>query len=186
MISGFRWKVNENCALLGCYAASSCNSLPTFRDNISVPSLRVNPWWRDREVFQNLRQATATVRCVISQKSADRVTKVAQWLRCCAANRKVAVSIPGGVIGIFHWHKILQIAIWPWGSTQPLTEMSARSFSWGLTTLPPSCAVVTKSGNLNSLEPSGPLQACNGTALHLPASTGVSIVGETKGAIRCT
>ena len=30
--------------------------------------------------------------------------------------------------------------------------------------LPPSCAVVTKSGNLNFLEPSGPLQACNGTA----------------------
>ena len=31
--------------------------------------------------------------------------------------------------------------------------------------LPPFCAVVTKSGNLNFLEPSGPLQACNGTAL---------------------
>jgi len=28
-----------------------------------------------------------------------------------------------------------------------------------------SCAVVTKSGNLNFLEPSGPFQACNGTAL---------------------
>jgi len=37
-----------------------------------------------------------------------------------------------------------------------------------LTTLPPSCAVVMKSGNLNFLEPSGPLQACNGTALPLP------------------
>ena len=33
-----------------------------------------------------------------------------------------------------------------------------------LTTLPPHCAVVIKSGNLNFLEPSGPLQACNGTA----------------------
>ena len=31
--------------------------------------------------------------------------------------------------------------------------------------LPLSCAVVMKSGNLNFLEPSGPLQACNGTAL---------------------
>ena len=28
-----------------------------------------------------------------------------------------------------------------------------------------SCAVVMKSGNLNFLEPSGPLQACKGTAL---------------------
>jgi hypothetical protein len=60
------------------------------------------------------------------------------------------------------------------GSTQPLTEMCTRSISWGcgrcvgLITLPPSCAVVKKSGNLNFLEPSGPLQACNGTALPLP------------------
>ena len=58
------------------------------------------------------------------------------------------------------------------GSTQPLTEMSTRRISWGkggrclrLTTLPPSCAVVMKSGNFNFLEPSGLLQACNGTAL---------------------
>ena len=37
-------------------------------------------------------------------------TAVAQWLRCCATNRKVA-----GATGIFHWHKILPIALWPWG-----------------------------------------------------------------------
>jgi len=58
------------------------------------------------------------------------------------------------------------------GSTQPLTEMSTRNISCGrcvrLTTLPKSCAVVTKSWNLNLLEPSGPVQACNGTALLLP------------------
>jgi hypothetical protein len=36
-----------------------------------------------------------------------------------------------------------------------------------LTTLPPSCAVVMKSGNLNFLGHSGPLQMCNGTALPL-------------------
>jgi hypothetical protein len=61
------------------------------------------------------------------------------------------------------------------GSTQPLTEMSTACISWGgkggrcvmLTTLQPSCAFVMKSGNLNFLEPSGPLQACNGTALPL-------------------
>jgi hypothetical protein len=58
------------------------------------------------------------------------------------------------------------------GLTQPLTGMSTSFFPGGkggrcvmLTTLPPSCAVVMKSGNLNFLEPSGPLQACNGTAL---------------------
>ena len=31
--------------------------------------------------------------------------------------------------------------------------------------LPPSCAVVMKSGKFNFLEPSGPVQACKGTAL---------------------
>jgi len=58
------------------------------------------------------------------------------------------------------------------GSTQPLTEMSARIILGGkggwcvrLTTLPPTCAVVMKSGILNFLEHSGPLKACNGTAL---------------------
>jgi len=34
--------------------------------------------------------------------------------------------------------------------------------------VPQSCAVVTKSGKLNFLEHSGPLRACNGTALPLP------------------
>jgi len=29
-------------------------------------------------------------------------TTVAQWLRCCATNRKVAGSIPDGVVGIFN------------------------------------------------------------------------------------
>ena len=68
-----------------------------------------------------------------------------------------------------HWN--FSLIILP---TQPLTEMSTRSISWGkggqcvrLTTLPPSCAVIRKSGNLNFLEPSGPLQACKGTALPL-------------------
>jgi hypothetical protein len=34
-----------------------------------------------------------------------------------------------------------------------------------LSTLTPSCVVVMKSGNFNFLEPSGLLQACNGTVL---------------------
>jgi len=37
-----------------------------------------------------------------------------------------------------------------------------------LTTLPPSCAVVMKSGSPNFLEPSGSLRASNGTVLPLP------------------
>jgi hypothetical protein len=38
VISGFPREVDENCALLGHYAASSGNSLPTFRNNLSVTS----------------------------------------------------------------------------------------------------------------------------------------------------
>ena len=29
-------------------------------------------------------------------------TAVAQWLRCCVTNRKVAGSLPNGITGIFH------------------------------------------------------------------------------------
>ena len=38
MILGVRRSVDENCVLQGCYAASGGNFLPTFRDNILVPS----------------------------------------------------------------------------------------------------------------------------------------------------
>jgi hypothetical protein len=42
VISGFRFEVDENCTLQGHYTASSGNSAPTFRDNLSAPSSRVN------------------------------------------------------------------------------------------------------------------------------------------------
>jgi hypothetical protein len=35
----------ENCALLSCYAACNGNSLPTFRDDLLVPSSRVKISW---------------------------------------------------------------------------------------------------------------------------------------------
>ena len=102
------------------------------------------------------------------------VTTVAQWLRCCATNRKVTGSIPAGVSGFFMTQNPSNCTM-ALGLTQLLTEMSTRSISWGLgqpvckvDNLPPSCAVITKSGKLNFLEPSGPVQACNGTALCLP------------------
>ena len=56
-------------------------------------------------------------------------TAVAQWLRCCSTNRKVAGSIPSDVIGIFHWHNPSGYAT-ALGLTQPLTEMSTRNISW--------------------------------------------------------
>jgi hypothetical protein len=41
LILGICRDVDEICALLGYYAASCVNYLPTFRDNVSVPSSRV-------------------------------------------------------------------------------------------------------------------------------------------------
>ena len=39
-VFGFRHEVDENCSLRGYYASSSGNFLPTFRNNLSVPSFR--------------------------------------------------------------------------------------------------------------------------------------------------
>jgi hypothetical protein len=45
VIFGFRHEVDENSAILGYYSASSGNFLPTFRENVSVPSSGVhNPF----------------------------------------------------------------------------------------------------------------------------------------------
>jgi len=52
------------------------------------------------------------------------------WLRYCATSRKVAGSIPDGVIWIFHWHNLSGRTM-ALGLTQPLTEMSTRNISWG-------------------------------------------------------
>jgi hypothetical protein len=41
VICGFRRDIDEICALLGYYTALSGSSVPTFRDKLSVPSLRV-------------------------------------------------------------------------------------------------------------------------------------------------
>jgi len=88
-------------------------------------------------------------------------TAVAQWLRCCATNWKVTGSILDGVIGIYHWNKILSIVLWSWGRISLWQNWVPGAFPGGkggrcvtLTTLPPSGAVVMKSGNLNFLEPS--------------------------------
>ena len=99
-------------------------------------------------------------------------TAVAQCLRCCATHRKVAGSIPAGVSGYFIDIKSFRSHYGP-GVDSASNRNEYQEYFLGvksgrcvrLTTLPPSCAVVTKSGSLNFLEPSGPLQACNGTAL---------------------
>ena len=62
------------------------------------------------------------------------------------------------------------------GLTQPLTEMSTRNISWevkaagayGWQPYYLHVPIVLKSGRLNLLKPSGPVQACNEIALPLP------------------
>jgi len=98
-------------------------------------------------------------------------TAVLQWLRYWATNRKVAGSIPDDVNGIFHWHNPSdrtmargQLSVWQkW--VPRVFPGGKGNRCVGFTNLPPSYAVVMKSGNLNFLEPSGLLQACNGTDL---------------------
>jgi hypothetical protein len=48
--SDFHRDVDEICALLGHYAASNGNPLPTFRDNVSVPTSRVKKSKNKRSV----------------------------------------------------------------------------------------------------------------------------------------
>jgi hypothetical protein len=55
---------------------------------------------------------------------------VAHW----GTSRKVAGSIPDGVIGIFHWRNSFDRTM-ALESTQPPTEMSTRSISWGVKTV---------------------------------------------------
>jgi len=94
------------------------------------------------------------------------------WLRHCATSRKVAGSIPDDVIGILHWHNA-SCRTMALGSTRPLTETSTRNISWGVKAAGAygwqpyhlHVPIVLKSGSLNLLQPSGPVQACNGIAL---------------------
>jgi len=65
----------ENCALLGYYTTSIGASLPTFRDNLSVPSSRVKKLFLTFEDVTEMfvpkcRQGSTNTRCAITQKSA--------------------------------------------------------------------------------------------------------------------
>jgi len=102
------------------------------------------------------------------------LTRWCSWLRHCATSRKVAGSILDGVIEIFHWHKPSGRSM-DLGLTQPLREISTRNISCGVKAVGVyswqpyhhHVLFVLKSGSLNLLEPSGPVQACNGIALPL-------------------
>jgi len=92
--------------------------------------------------------------------------------KCCATNRKVAGSIPAGVSGFFIDIKSFRSHYGPGVESASNGNEYQEVFPGGksgrcvrLKTLPPSWAIVTQSENRNFLEPSWPVQACNGTAL---------------------
>ena len=83
-------------------------------------------------------------------------------------------GIPSCVFRIGHWDVCIPSGrTMALGTTQPITQMSTRDISWpvkaaGAQGWQPCylhVPIVLKSGNLNLLEPSGPVQACNGIAL---------------------
>jgi hypothetical protein len=64
------------CGLLGYYLALSGSSVPTFRDNLSVPSSKIKMW----QLVPKRRYRTTTERCVISQESVDVIFIAAEVL----------------------------------------------------------------------------------------------------------
>ena len=81
-----------------------------WKSAVRAPSFRVIPWHlpyiiytRICIVYMDSRSLNLTIYTVIwLYITWGGGTAVAQWLRCCATNRKVAGPIPDGVIGIFH------------------------------------------------------------------------------------
>jgi len=106
-----------------------------------------------------------------------RGTRWHSWLRHCATRRTVALSIHYGVIQISHWHN-------PTGRTIHRVESASNRYEYQEYFLGVKAAgawqyyhlnvpTVLKSGNLDLLEPTGPVQACNGIALPLPLTKSV-------------
>ena len=162
---------NKTLYILGSWQRHKWNILPSFLIHIFYVVYFMIMQMVYKSSLTELHPCTSFY-LLICTTCFEMGTAVAQWLRCCATNRKVAVSIPAGAIGIFHWHKILPIAPWSWGRLSLWQKWVPGAFPGGkggqcvkLITLPLCCSVVMKSGSLNFLEPSGPLQACNGIAL---------------------
>jgi hypothetical protein len=80
----------------------------------SVNSLRSEMNQNAEEVNNKAGDITAEIRSISSSSEGWGGTRWRSWLRHCATSRKVAGSIPDGVIEIFHY-LIFPAALWPWG-----------------------------------------------------------------------
>jgi hypothetical protein len=131
-----QWKSNK------CYIFWVCICIPRYPNcNMHVPYCHLWPV-RLIQKFSTLSQKTARFS---KKKATENKTCFdflynlcvsfgercwwGSWLRHCATSRKVAGSIPDGVIGFFHWHNLSGRSM-ALGSTQPLTKMSTRNVYW--------------------------------------------------------
>jgi hypothetical protein len=71
VISGFPRGVTEVFALLGFYEAYSGNSIPTFRDNLSVPSSTIKQSKKKGLIGCPETLVTTDLFCITSQNSED-------------------------------------------------------------------------------------------------------------------
>ena len=105
--------------------------LPTFRNNCR--SYLITLTWHNKIQYYSYNVVTAfgnKLKLFIKSHFRSLDTRWRSWLRHFATSRKVACSIPDGVIGIYHWHNPTGL-IMTLEYTQPLTETSTQNIFWG-------------------------------------------------------
>jgi len=129
--------VLRHCSLTAFSQINPVHILPSYVLKILFNIItRSTPFWRFSHL---LRRSSSLFKASCLQISSTCLTIWSilptlyrrNWLTHCATSRKVAVSIPEGVIGINHWHNLSGRTM-ALGLTQPLTEMSTRNISWGV------------------------------------------------------
>jgi len=81
-------------------------------------------------LFYGKNSYTNRPQCYVIRTMSGLLNTNGTRLEDCATSRKVAGSIPDGIIKFFHWYNSSGRTM-ALGSTQPLTEMSTRDVSWG-------------------------------------------------------
>ena len=96
-------------------------------DLVSHPLLLwLSPYVNRTQIHKRLRHCHVLINNdTFSSGAGGRSTGWRSWMRHCATSRKVAGSIPDGVIEIFHWRNPSGRTM-ALGLTQPLTEMNKR------------------------------------------------------------
>jgi hypothetical protein len=99
VISGFRRKVDENCTILGYYAARSGNFSQTFRDNISVLSYSLGNNTEERisqsSELTGLQSVMAWTDIVTRKNSPSHKKDKTQLHQADSIRHDLQISVPG-------------------------------------------------------------------------------------------